>query len=189
MRYLRVQSVTGPKRPWFAAGALLALAGVSGCGNQYRPVVTPVAPTGPAPQPLSFVVAFSQPNLLLPQPGATSPCPNTVVSPTTPTPPGVVTLVDFSGDAIMAQATLGTGPLTFALDSSGSTAYSENCDGTVSTVPLSTTLQSKNVLTTTLPSAPDPNNPGKAINSLPTNILAMSAGQYVVERNSTTLNG
>src|SRR5580698_2862217 len=101
MRYLRVRSVTGPMRPWFAVGALLALAGVSGCGNQYRPVVTPIAPTGPAPQPQSYVVAFSQPGLVQPSPGASTPCPGAPY-----TQPGVVTLVDFSGDSVLALATI-----------------------------------------------------------------------------------
>src|ERR1700760_3473556 len=123
MRCLRVRSVTGPMRPWFAAG-VLALAGLSGCGNQYRPVVTPIAPTGPPPQPQGFVVAFSQPNLSPPPSTATSPCPNTLSSSTLP---GVVTLVDVSGDSVLALATLGTGPLAFALDPSGTTAYSTNC--------------------------------------------------------------
>ena len=185
MRYLRVRSVTGPMRPWFAVGALLALAGVSGCGNQYRPVVTPVTPTGPAPQPQSYVVAFSQPNLLLPTSGAGSPCPNTSAS----SPAGIVTLVDFSGDSVLAQANItGVGPSTFSLDASGSTAYSTNCDGTISTVPLSTTLQSKNVLTTTLPSTVDPAT-NQEVNTLPTNLLVTSTADYVAEPHSTTLNG
>ncbi len=174
MRCLRVRSVTGSKGPWFAAG-VLALAGVSGCGNQYRPVVTPIAPTGPAPQPTAYVVAFSQPGLSQ-QTGTSTPCPGTPYG-----QPGVVTLLDVSGDAVMAQALVGTGPLTFALDSTGSTAYSTNCDGTVSSVPLSTSLQSKNVLTTTLPQ-----NPG-AVNTLPTNLLATSSSQYVVEQNRTAI--
>jgi len=173
MRCLRVRSVTGRRSPWFAAG-VLALAGVSGCGNQYRPVVTPIAPTGPASQPTAYVIAFSQPGLT-PQTGS-SPCPGTPYG-----QPGVVTLLDVSGDAVMALATLGTGPLTFALDSTGSTAYSTNCDGTVSSVPLSISLQSKNVLTTTLPQ-----NPG-GVNTLPTNLLATVSGQFVVEQNRTAI--
>ena len=174
MRCLRVRSVTGPKGPWFAVGALLALAGVCGCGNQYRPVVTPIAPTGPAPAPASYVVAFSQPNLVL---GSVSnPCPSTPYA-----QPGVVQLVDFSGDSLMALATLGTGPLTFAMDATGSTAYSTNCDGTVSTVPISTTLQSKNVLTTTLPE-----NAGN-VSTLPTNLMVTTLGEYVVEQNRTAI--
>ena len=184
MRYLRVRSVTGPKCPWFVCGVLVALAGVSsGCGNQYRPVVTPITPTGPAAQPSSYVVAFSQPNLQLPQTGVSSPCPNTTGTP----PAGVVTLIDFSGESVMAQATLGTGPLTFALDSTGSTAYSTNCDGTLSTVPLSTTLQSKNVLTTTLPTTI--NGSGNAVNTLPSNILVTTGGEYVAEQTTVDLNG
>ncbi|SRR5579883_1333710 len=182
MRCLRVRSVTGPRGLLFAAGALLALAGVSGCGNQYRPVVTPIAPTGPAAQPTAYVVAFSQPGLTSSS-TPSSPCPNT---PSTGAQPGVVTLVDFSGDNIMAQAVVGTGPLTFALDATGTTAYSTNCDGTVSTVPISTTLQSKNVLTTTLPSTTDPNT-GKSINTVPVNMLVTTSGQYVVEQNRTAL--
>ena len=169
-----LKSITASVRPWFAAGVLLALAGVSGCGNQYRPVVTPIAPTGPAPQPTSFVVAFSQPGLVQ-QTGTTNPCPGTPYN-----QPGVVTLIDFSGDSVMALATLGTGPLAFALDSTGSTAYSTNCDGTVSTVPLSTSLQSKNVLTTTLPK-------DASGNTLPSNMLVTTVGEYVVEQNRTAL--
>ncbi|HLH35916.1 MAG TPA: YncE family protein, partial [Alloacidobacterium sp.] len=165
----------------FAAGALLALAGVSGCGNQYRPVVTPIAPTGPAAQPTAYVVAFSQPGFI-PNTGP-SLCPSAYQN------PGVVTLVDFSGDNVLAQANVGFGPLTFALDATGTTAYSVevtrsasgNCTSTISTVPLSTTLQSKNVLTTTLPKDANGNF------TLPTNILVTTSGQYVVEQNRTAL--
>ena len=53
------------------------------------------------------------------------------------TNPGVVTILDFSGDSIMALANVGNGPLGFTVDSTGSTAYSENCDGTISAVPIS----------------------------------------------------
>ena len=69
------------------------------------------------------------------------PCPTTAYA-----NPGVVTIIDFSGDSIMAQAEIGTGPLTFSLNASGTTAYSLNCDNTMSTVPITTTLQTKNVL-------------------------------------------
>ena len=174
MRCQRVDSFTGLKRPWFAAGALLVLAGVGGCGNQYRPVVTPISPSGPAPAPQSYVVAFSQPGLT--QGGVSNPCPTTPY-----TQPGIITLIDFSGDSMLAQASIGVGPLTFAVDASGATAYSTNCDGTVSTVPLSTTLQTKNVLTTTLPETTS----GDA--TLPTNLLVTSGGQYVVEQNRTAV--
>jgi YVTN family beta-propeller protein len=193
-----VRSLTGPERPWFAAGALFALFAAAGCGNQYRPVVTPVTPSGPASQPQAFLVAFSQPNLVqyggisgLTPPGSL--CPATA---STYNGAGIVTLIDFSGDSIMAQANVGAGPLTFALDPSGSTAYSVNvtegtdskgnptgkCTSTLSTVPLSTNLQSNKVQNTTLPAV---NN----VATVPTNILTTSSGQYVVEPFTSDLNG
>jgi YVTN family beta-propeller protein len=95
-------------------------------------------------------------------------------------------MVDFSGDSVLAQATLGTGPLTFALDPGGATAYSVNvsqganaasCTSTLSTVPLSTSLQSNKVLTTTLPAD------ASGTDTIPTNILVTSSGEYVVEQN------
>jgi len=193
-----VRSVTGPERPWFAAGALLALLAAAGCGNQYRPVVTPVTPSGPASQPQAFLVAFSQPNLVPygTTSGVTSPqslCPATAKQYNSA---GIVTLIDFSGESIMAQANVGAGPLTFALDPSGSTAYSVNvteetdsngtptgqCTSTLSTVPLSTNLQSNKVQNTTLPAS-------NGVATVPTNILTTSSGQYVVEPFTSDLNG
>ncbi|MBB6144010.1 hypothetical protein HNQ77_001959 [Silvibacterium bohemicum] len=153
---------------WLAAGALLVLAGVTGCGSQYRPVITPVLPTGPAAQPTAFAVVFSQPDLVPPSslPANAPPCPATAYA-----NPGVVTLLDFSGDSITAQAQIGTGPITFALDAAGANAYSLNCDNTISTVPITETLQTKNVASSTLFSG-----------AAPFNALAITAGQYVVEQ-------
>jgi YVTN family beta-propeller protein len=194
-----VRSLTGPERPWFAAGALFALFAAAGCGNQYRPVVTPITPSGPAPQPQAFLVAFSQPSLTQYTAGAVAPG---SLCPAGYTNAGIVTLIDFSGDSIMAQATVGTGPLTFALDPSGSTAYSVNvtqakdsngnaiqgeCTSTLSTVPISTTLQSNKVQNTTLPSTVD--SSGNHIYTIPTNILTTNAGQYAVEPFTADLNG
>jgi hypothetical protein len=63
---------------------------LSGCGAQYRPVVTPVNPTGPAAQDANA-------NFI-------------VLSTNGPSTTGLATLVNGSGDTIIAQATLGTGP-------------------------------------------------------------------------------
>ena len=90
------------------AGVAFLLAAVAGCGNQYRPVVNPVRPTGPSPAPLSYAVAITQPT------GAQA---------------GIATVLDFSGDTVLAQATIGDFPLTFALDLTGSIAYTVNRDG------------------------------------------------------------
>ena len=108
------------------AGA--ALAGevlIAGCGSAYRPVVTPITPTGPQPQPSSFAVVVSAPSV---------------------TTPGVATIIDYSGDSVLAQAPIGPGPVTFSIDEAGANGYTVNSDGTLSNFPISPSLQAKNVL-------------------------------------------
>ena len=113
------------------AGAVFAVAVfAAGCGNGYRPVITPINPTGPAAQPNSLVA---------------------VVSSTGPTTPGVATIIDYSGDTIVAQATIGPGPLSFSADETGSNGYTVNSDGTITNFPVSSQLQTRNVQFTTLP--------------------------------------
>jgi DNA-binding beta-propeller fold protein YncE len=152
---------------WLAAGALLVLAGAAGCGSQYRPVINPVVPTGPAAQPTSYAVVFSQPGLMPSDlPATAPPCPTSAYA-----NPGVATIVDFSGDSIMALAQIGNGPLAFAVDPTGSLAYSENCDGTISSVPISTALQTNKVGSSTL-----------LAGAVPINTLVTTGSQYVVEQ-------
>jgi YVTN family beta-propeller protein len=122
-------------RNWGCAG-FFALASV-GCGNQYRPVVNPVRPTGPSPAPQAYAVAVTQPT------GAQA---------------GIATVIDFSGDTVLAQATLGNFPLDFAMDGPGATAYTIDRDGSLSVIPISTSLQTKNVGTSTLNSTAVPIN-------------------------------
>ena len=118
---------------WLQIAAAVGVALVlSGCGSTYRPVVTPINPTGPAAQPQSLAV---------------------VVSSTSTTAPGVVTIVDYSGDTIMAQAPIGPGPLSFSLDENGTTGYTVNSDGTLTNFPVSTQLQEKNITYSTLPAS------------------------------------
>jgi DNA-binding beta-propeller fold protein YncE len=160
---------------WPAAATLLVLAGLTGCGSQYRPVINPITKTGPPAQPGAYVSVFSQPGLVSASSASTTP-PCLPVDPSTGVPqaytsPGVVTVVDSSGDSIAAQATLGNGPLTFALDGTGTNAYTENCDGTLSSMAITGALMTKYVATTTL-------LPGAA----PINALATASGQYVVEQ-------
>ena len=80
-------------------------------------------------------------------------------------------MLDATGDAISAQATLGNGPLTFALDGAGSNAYTQNCDGTISSMAISGSLMTKDVATSAL--LPD---------AAPINALVVTTGQYVVEQ-------
>jgi len=118
------------------AGAVFAaVALVAGCGSQYRPVVTPINPSGPAAQPSSLAVVVSAPS---------------------PTTAGIATVIDYSGDTVMATAPIGPGPTNFTIDESGSTGYTVNTDGTLTNFPVTKDLQAKSVLYTTLPTAAQP---------------------------------
>jgi YVTN family beta-propeller protein len=158
---------------WLAASALLVLVATTGCGSQYRPVINPSLPTGPASAPTAYAIVFSQPQLVPPStlPTTAPPCPSAAYA-----NPGVVTIVDFSGDSIMAQATVGNGPLAFSLDPTGATAYSQNCDGTISTVPITQSLQSNQVQTSTLLG-----------DAQPINSLIITGTQYIVEQGRTAI--
>jgi hypothetical protein len=120
------------------AGAVLAAAAlVAGCGNNYHPTVTSSSPTGPASQPESYAVVVSAPS------SSTA---------------GVATVIDYSGDSILAQADIGVGPTAFTLDVSGTEGYTLNSNGTLTNFPVSSTLQSKQVTYSTLPSTAQPVN-------------------------------
>jgi YVTN family beta-propeller protein len=102
---------------------------LAGCGETYRPVVTPVAVTGPAPQPQSYAVVTTSA-------GAAS--------------AGLTNIFDASGDTLLTQASLGIAPLALTLSSTGTSATTANTDGTVNTFTPSTTLQTKNIQSSTL---------------------------------------
>ena len=103
---------------------------VAGCGNTYRPVVTAINPVGPAGQPQKYAAAV-----------ASSPNPNT---------PGIMTLVDFSGDTVIVTPNVGVAPYYFQVDNAGFTGYTFNGDGTLTSFDISSTLQTKDVVQTTL---------------------------------------
>lgn len=138
------------------AGAVLAAALMAGCGNNYRPVVTPINPSGPAAQPTSYTVVVSSPS-------ATS--------------PGIATILDYSGDTVMATAPIGPGPRTFVMDQLGSTGYTINSDGTLANFPVSTSLQAKQVTYTTL-----------AASARPLNFMAPSAGLWAADLNGNMVD-
>jgi YVTN family beta-propeller protein len=133
----------------YAAFALVSAASIAGCGAGYRPVVTPINPSGPASQPASNVFVISAPS---------------------PSSPGIATVANYSGDTVMATAPVGTGPITFTLDETGSTGYSYNSDGTVSNLPVTNQLQAKNITVTTLPST-----------AQPVNLFSPSAGLWIAD--------
>jgi DNA-binding beta-propeller fold protein YncE len=131
-------NVREPRAVFLQVGAALAVATIlAGCGDNYRPVVTPVASSGPPAQPSSSVA---------------------VVSTTGATTPGVVTFIDYSGDSIMDEVPIGPGPRVFTIDEVGATGYTVNSDGTLSNFALVNTLQEKQVSESTLPSTAQPVN-------------------------------
>ncbi len=137
-------------------GAALLLIAAVGCGNPYRPVVNPVRPTGPSPAPTAYVMAITQPS------GAQA---------------GVATVLDFSGDTVLAQATIGDFPLDFTLDALGATTYTIDRDGSLSVIPISTSLQTKNVLTSTL-----------SPTAIPINTTSGAANLYVIDSSTNQLD-
>jgi YVTN family beta-propeller protein len=102
---------------------------VAGCGETYRPVVTPVIVTGPAPQPQSYAVVTTTAGTTL---------------------PGLANVFDAPGDTLLTQAQLGNGPLALSLSSTGTSATTANTDHTVNTYTPSTTLETKNIQSSTL---------------------------------------
>lgn len=113
-----------------AGAVFVAVALIAGCGDNFRPVITPITPSGPPPQPSAYAVVVSQPS----------------------TTTGIATIIDYAGDSVMAQAPIGPGPTAFTLDQGGFTGYTLNSDGTISNFPISTTLQQKEVTYSTVPS-------------------------------------
>jgi len=105
---------------------------LSGCGAQYRPVVSAINPVGPAGQPTKYVIAAS----------------NTTPFGATTESPGLITFVDFAGDTVLgtpsvvpfpAPTTAPTAttaatptyvnPLLFTVSNSGSEAFLVNQEG------------------------------------------------------------
>ena len=119
-----------------AAGASV-VALIAGCGNAYRPVVTPINSSGPASQPTSYAVVVSSP---------------------APLAAGIVTIIDYSGDTVEAIAPIGPGPSTFTMDELGATGYTVDADGTLSNFPITTSLQAKNITYSTLSASAEPVN-------------------------------
>jgi hypothetical protein len=114
------------------AAGFVAAAFTVGCGVQYRPVVSAISPVGPAGQPTKYAVAVSSP---------------------TPTTPGLVTFVDFSGDTVLSTPSILVNPNYFAINSSGSNGYVINSAGSLNFFYLGSpeSLLTSSIGQTTLP--------------------------------------
>jgi YVTN family beta-propeller protein len=137
MRFFRMNYCQARVRLVQAGTVLAAAALVAGCGNTYRQAIIPINATGPAAQPTSYAVAVSAPSA---------------------TTSGIATIIDYSGDSIMASAAIGPGPTSFTLDANGVTGYTINSDHTLTEFPVSSSLQEKQVLSSTLPPLAQPLN-------------------------------
>jgi YVTN family beta-propeller protein len=140
---------------------------LSGCGAEYRPVVTPVNPTGPASQDTNgnFIV----------------------LSTNSPATSGLATLINGTGDTIMAQATLGNGPFSFALDSTGSFGYNldSNGDTNVTLDAYATSAPAANTATATGLQTRNVTNSTLTPGSNPTAIFAVANNLYLLEPYTT----
>jgi YVTN family beta-propeller protein len=135
-----------------AAGCSIGFALLlAGCGETYRPVVTPVAVTPPAPQPQSYAVVTTSAGASL---------------------PGLANVFDAAGDTLLTQATLGINPLALTLSSTAGSATTANTDGTVNSFTPSTTLQTKNIQSSTLLQP-----------AQPINLLSTTSNLFITEPN------
>src|SRR5438477_10906606 len=87
----------------FAVFVLLLVC--AGCGDQFRPVATPITPPPPDPQPTHFIF---------------------VIDGNGANDPGTGTRIDVSGDTNVGVATVGLGPVHAALLPNGSRIYVAN---------------------------------------------------------------
>jgi len=149
MRLFSMSSGRARVRLVQAGMALMAAALIAGCGSSYRPVITPINPSGPSAQPTSYAVVVSAPS---------------------PTTAGIATIIDYSGDTVMAIAPIGPGPSNFTIDAFGATGYTLNSDGTLSNFPISTSLQAKYVTYSTL-----------AATAQPVNLMSPSLGLWAAD--------
>lgn len=136
------------------AAAAVTLVPLSGCGNNYRPVVSAISPVGPATQPQKLLAVVSDPGK---------------------GQPGLITVVDFSGDTVLAIANINPAPTYFDLApaSNGGTGYSLHTTsaGTVmNNFDVSPSLKTNIVYSTTLFSNANANT-----------LVATSSGAYISE--------
>lgn len=128
-RSLRNRVAERPLKIVLGMGLSLAMLG---CGQQYRPVVSAINPVGPAAQPTKYAIAVASPS------AGNS---------------GLLSVVDVSGDTVLATPLILPSPTYFTTLANGSQAFAINAQNSLSDVPLSSpsTLLTSAVVQTTLP--------------------------------------
>ncbi len=108
------------------------LMATAGCGNNYRPVVSAINPVGPAGQLTKYAVAVSIP---------------------TASPASLATIVDFSGDTVLATPNLVSDPNYLQVNVNGSQGYVINPEGSLDSFALSnpSSFLTSDVVATSLP--------------------------------------
>jgi hypothetical protein len=119
------------------AAMAMGLAILTGCGNTYRPVVSSISPVGPAGQPTKYAAAISSPS---------------------PNSPGLLTVVDVSGDTVLSTPQVLSNPSYFAITQNGVEGFVINPSGAFNDFGLSnpTALLTSNIVQTTLPANSTP---------------------------------
>ncbi|MFN2976166.1 YncE family protein [Terriglobus aquaticus] len=119
----------------------IALGGVLGCGNSYRPVVNAINPVGPSSQPEKYALALADPG-------------NGGL--------GVATLIDFSGDTVVGTLNTAPVPSFLGLSTANEGYVLHQNTGLVEAftasqiTPANPTFITRNVTSTTLPAGSAP---------------------------------
>ncbi len=137
LHYGRLGNRAGKRPLKIVLGMGLSLV-LLGCGQQYRPVVSAINPVGPAAQPTKYAIAVASP---------------TSTSPTTATVSGLLSIIDFSGDTVLATPQVLPSPTYFTTLANGAEGFAVNAQNSLSTVPLSSppSLLTSSVIQTALP--------------------------------------
>ncbi len=122
----------GQKRLLKGAAGLGVSIALLGCGQQYRPVVSAISPVGPAAQPTKFAIAVSVPGAAV---------------------GGLLSIIDVSGDTILATPQILPSPTYFTILNNAAEGFAINAQNSLSTVPISSpaSLLTSSVVQTALP--------------------------------------
>ena len=159
------RSGTGIRR--CAVALLIAVSAMAiGCGSNYRPVVSAIGVVGPASQPTKYAMVISSPTLI----ASGQSCPLVGATGSYAPANGLLSMVDFSGDTVLLTTELGANPFYLALNPGGTLGYTLNCDGTLNSFNISTSMIKSDVLESTLLQG-----------SAPLNLYANGTTTYVVD--------